>query len=66
MDNSWTPWAFVWIIIWAFIWPLFWMIMRKFHGNKPANKTPLDFLKERYIKGEITKQEFEEKKRDIA
>ena len=38
-----------------------WMEGRRMSGNKTA----LDILKERYAKGEINKQEFEEKKKDI-
>jgi putative membrane protein len=30
-----------------------------------SNETPLAILKKRYAKGEINKQEFEEKKRDL-
>jgi putative membrane protein len=34
-------------------------------GNLLSSETPLDILKKRYARGEITKDEFEQMKRDL-
>lgn len=35
-------------------------------GNQPPTRTPLDILKERFAKGEIGKDEFEERRRVLG
>jgi putative membrane protein len=65
---------------WGFIMMLFWLVflvvvavvvvhLLKHHGHdiNTSHKTePIDIAKERYAKGEITKEQFEQLKKDLA
>lgn len=53
------------LIIVGIVYFVRWAVSQSKGGNNKQNKTPLDILKERYAKGEINKQEFEEKKKDL-
>jgi putative membrane protein len=73
---SWHVWMFPMFM------PIFWIIMLGLclyfifgrsgakrpwpPGPGPESETALDILKKRYAKGEITKDEFEQMKRDIS
>jgi len=52
-------WWIIWIIllIWIFVTP--WDIP----GQRTKKDTPLDILKKRFASGELTKEEYEEKKK---
>jgi putative membrane protein len=58
---------FFWIaVISVFLYLIFTrVITRKPWESGPGPETALDILKKRYAKGEITKEEFEQMKRDI-
>ncbi len=62
--HMWYGWFF-WIIILV----LLVFIIIRLVGNRQQsptqNETPLDVLKKRYANGEITKEQFEEMKRDL-
>jgi putative membrane protein len=59
-----------WIIGLIIVIAVVWMFVKGMSlsnrpGNQPESKSALDILKERYARGEINKQEFEERKRDL-
>ena len=64
MWNGMGGWMFLWwiLIIVVIIGAVTFFVRQ---GNANREKSALDILKERYARGELSKQEFEEKKRDI-
>jgi len=64
--SGWLSLIFSWLFI-AFLIALF---IKLFSGNKQSvekktNDTPLDIIKRRYAKGEISKKEYEEMKSEL-
>jgi len=73
MNNYFGPWGmmgagggmllFLVLVITAIILSVKWLVDQQ---GAPRQKTALDILRERYAKGEIDKQEFEAKKKDLV
>jgi len=63
------PFGALWMVLsWVFIIAVIAFVVRvaaKGSHGWPGEKTALDILKERYAKGEINEQEFEDKKKDL-
>jgi putative membrane protein len=58
-----------WILGLVVLMTIIWLVVKVAIQNNTTqskDKSALDILKERYAKGEISKEEFEEKKRDIS
>lgn len=43
-----------------------WLTTRPSPGKNSSDKTPLEIVQERYARGEIDREEYEQKKRDLA
>ena len=55
-------WIISFIILVVIVWLVFLLVKK---NDKPHQKSALDVLKERYARGEISKEEYEEKKNGI-
>ena len=53
---------FFWVLVVIFI---VWIVREVSGKNSKSTESALDILKERYAKGEITKEQFESMKKDI-
>ena len=64
----WMLFGWVWMVLFwgGLIALIVWGIKRISGGsNSPAGRNPLDIAKERYARGEITREEFEQLKREL-
>jgi len=69
MMNNWYGGMFMWIIFLTIVGLVVYLVLRnekKSTSGSSFNETPLDILKKRYASGEITKDEFERMKKDLA
>ena len=71
MMNGYHGWGMGWWWIFGLILlvVVIWMVVKAMNTQQNTGqkqeKSALDILKDRYAKGEIEKQEFEERKRDL-
>ncbi len=65
--GMWFGWIFWLVIIGVIVWLLINQSNRNRNQNQvnPHLESPLDILKKRYAKGEISKEQFEEMKKDL-
>jgi len=63
--GNWFGWIIGLIILFVIIGLVVKVMNQKNKLSRPVTKSPLDVLKDRYAKGEISKVEFEEKRSDI-
>ena len=59
-------WMFMWIIFIVVIGLLIYLFVRALKGSGRMVETPLEILKKRYARGEITKEDFDKMKKDIS
>ena len=67
MSHFWFGGFFMWIVIILAIGLVIYLIVAagKPRGGPPAGETPLDILKKRYARGEISREEFDRMKKDL-
>lgn len=65
MGGGWFMWIFLLIIIGVVVYMLMNMNKTKYR-DREGSETPLDILKRRYANGDITQEEYEEKKRNLG
>lgn len=67
---GWMIVGWIWMVVFwgALIWLIVWGVKRLTEPRQPATggQTPVEVLKLRYARGEVTRQQYEEMKRDLT
>ena len=66
MMGFWGGGIMMFLFLGAFIYFFVWLVRNNKTNIGTNSKKALDILKERYVKGEITKEQFEIMKKDIS
>ena len=68
MHFGWGGYGMIifWIVLAVVIFVLIKLFTDSTRNRDSPTKTPMETLKERYAAGELTREEFEEKKRDLT
>ena len=68
MGGMWFGWIFWIAVVGVIVWAILRFTQKQTYpkSNTQNEKSPLDILKERYAKGEITKAEFDKMKKDLS
>ena len=69
MNGGDRGWGILMMLFWAIVLAVvIYVAVRLFKGHDASNQAsgPLDIAKERYAKGEITKDQFEQLKKDLS
>ena len=59
-------WIIGLVVLVALVLIVIWATNQNRRKDLPGDKNPMDVLKERYARGEIDREEFEQKKRDLS
>ena len=65
LNGMWFGWFFWLVVLVIVIWIGVKITKNSGKQNSAQTETPLEILKKRYAKGEISREEFEQMKRDI-
>ncbi|HHL18930.1 MAG TPA: SHOCT domain-containing protein [Thiothrix sp.] len=64
-DGHWFGGGFMWLVLIFFVVLFLWMTKSFNNNNNEKQQSAIDILKERYAKGEINREEYSAKKRDL-
>lgn len=68
--DHWMFGGFMWIfwilVIIGLVFVIKWLVQQSKPVESKHTETPLEILKKRYAKGEIDREEFEQKKKDLS